>query len=141
MGATLTRHLPQPSLPKGRWRREVAGGLSFSGSSAWGPGAAITGSLREIRSEPGYRNRPMDTALAATGLIASLIVYLAYKVLYRPDFGIPVRRKLMSGGLHVRRDQFAEVPLWWSNLQVQRAIHNHWKETLRRNALGRPGAA
>lgn len=82
----------------------------------------------------------MDTALAVAGLIACLILYLAYKVLYRPDFGIPVRRKLVSAGLRVRRDQLAEVPLWWSNIQVQRAIRTHWKESLRRNAVG-PGAA
>jgi hypothetical protein len=68
-------------------------------------------------------------------LVSCLILYLAYKLFYRPDFGTPVRRRLLIRGLRVRRDQLAEVPLWWSNLQVQRAMRGHWKETLRRNVL------
>jgi len=81
----------------------------------------------------------METEFASAGLLASLVVYLAYKLLYHPDFGVPVRRRLLRLRLRVRRDQFAEVPLWWSDLQVERAIRVHWRESLRRNVL-RPGA-
>jgi hypothetical protein len=69
------------------------------------------------------------TALA--GLAGCLLVYLAYKLFYRPDFGMPVRRRLLARGIRFRRDQFAVVPVWWSDLQVQRAIRNHWKRSLR----------
>jgi hypothetical protein len=81
----------------------------------------------------------LQTDLAVAGLVACLLLYLAYKLFYHPDFGMPVRRRLLRRGIRVRRDQFAEVPLWWSNFQVQRAIRGHWKETLRRNVV-RPGS-
>jgi hypothetical protein len=71
----------------------------------------------------------VDTAVA--GLAACLLAYLAYKLFYRPDFGMPVRRRILTRGLRVRRDQFAVVPLWWTDLQVQRAISVHWKQSLR----------
>jgi hypothetical protein len=87
-----------------------------------------------------YRIHGMETEIAVAGLLGCLLVYFLYKILYRPDFGMPVRRRILTHGLRVRRDQFAEVPLWWSDLQVQRAIRVHWKESLRRNVI-RPGAA
>lgn len=68
-------------------------------------------------------------------LLAFLLVwvgiYVVYKITWRPDFGIPVRRRLLCSHLKVQRDQVAYVPLWWSNLQVQRAIKSHWRESLR----------
>jgi hypothetical protein len=70
-------------------------------------------------------------APAIAGLAACLLLYLAYKLFYRPDFGMPVRRRLLTRGLRVRRNQFADVPLWWTDLQVQRAISVHWKWSLR----------
>ena len=79
-------------------------------------------------------------ATLVLGLVACIAFYLAYKLLYRPDFGVPVRRRLLARRLRVRRDQLAEVPIWWSNLQVQRAIRGHWKRSLR-NTVSGPGAA
>jgi len=78
------------------------------------------------------------TAVAVVGLTVCLILYLAYKLFYRPDFGMPVRRRILTRRLRVRRDQFADVPLWWSDLQVQRAISVHWKQSLR-DTVNRPG--
>jgi hypothetical protein len=76
------------------------------------------------------------TAIAA--LAGCLLVYLAYKLFYRPDFGMPVRRRLFARGIRFRRDQFAVVPVWWSDLQIQRAIRGHWKRSLR-ETVTRPG--
>jgi hypothetical protein len=81
---------------------------------------------------------PVAAAVAAG--LGCLIVYLLVRVFHRPDFGVPVRRRLLRRGLRVRRDQFAEVPIWWSNLQVRRALTSHWKQSLRRNA-GRSASA
>ncbi len=78
------------------------------------------------------------TAIAA--LAVCLLLYLAYKLFYRPDFGMPVRRRILTRRLRVRRDQFADVPLWWSDLQVQRAISIHWKQSLR-DTVNRPVGA
>ena len=36
------------------------------------------------------------------------------------------------------RDQVAFVPLWWSDLQIQRAVSAHWKNTLRSSVAGAP---
>lgn len=71
----------------------------------------------------------LTTGVAA--LAGCLIVYLAYKFFYRPDFGMPVRRRILAVHIRVRRDQFAVVPVWWTNLQVQRAVRGHWKQSLR----------
>ncbi|MGD1033602.1 MAG: hypothetical protein ABR977_04135 [Candidatus Dormibacteria bacterium] len=76
------------------------------------------------------------TAIAA--LAGCLSLYLGYKLFYRPDFGMPVRRRLLARGIRFRRDQFAIVPVWWSDLQVQRAISGHWKRSLR-ETVTRPG--
>lgn len=64
-------------------------------------------------------------------LLGWVAAYLVYKVAWRPDFGLPVRRRLLCRRLTVQRDQVAFVPLWWSDLQIQRAIKMHWKNTLR----------
>jgi len=69
------------------------------------------------------------TGIAA--LAGCLIVYLAYKFFYRPDFGMPVRRRILAKHIRFRRDQVADVPVWWTNLQVQRAVRCHWKQSLR----------
>jgi len=137
-----------PSLPKGRRRRQVAGGPFFSSEPG---GDAITGSLRSNRTKVPYCCFAMEVPLLATMTLTSpvggtaiaalagcLLVYLAYKVLYRPDFGMPVRRRLLARGIRFRRDQFAIVPVWWSNLQIQRAISGHWKRSLR-ETVTRPG--
>ena len=64
-------------------------------------------------------------------LAGCLVIYFVYKLCYRPDFGLPVRRRLWARRLHVRRDQFADVPVWWSDFRVQRAIRGHLKQGLR----------
>src|ERR1700720_3046984 len=72
--------------------------------------------------------------LAALGaLIFWVVVYLVYKVVMtgRKDFGMPVRRRVLCKHLRVDHDQSAEVPIWWTDLQVQRAVRAHWRHTLR----------
>lgn len=66
-------------------------------------------------------------------LVLWLVVYLAYKVWMtsRRDFGVPVRRRLLARKLTVHEDQRADVPFWWTDLQVQRAVRSHWKRSLR----------
>ncbi len=77
---------------------------------------------------------PGDVYLAATGaLVCWVVVYLVYKVVMtgRKDFGMPVRRRLLCRHLRVDHDQSADVPIWWTDLQVQRAVRAHWRHTLR----------
>src|SRR5215471_6030816 len=66
-------------------------------------------------------------------LVVWLVVYLAYKVWMtsRRDFGLPVRRRLLAHKLTVLDNQRADVPFWWTDLQVQHAIRSHWKRSLR----------
>lgn len=141
-----------PSLPKGRRRRQVAGGPFFLASRSV-VAAAITGSLRSNRTKLLYCCYTMEVHLLATltpispasgtaiaALAGCLLLYLAYKLFYRPDFGMPVRRRLLARGIRFRRDQFAIVPVWWSDLQIQRAIRGHWKRSLR-EVMTRPGSA
>ncbi len=64
-------------------------------------------------------------------LLAWIVLYLLYKMFWRADFGLPVRRRLLSSGIRVERDQVAYVPMWWSDLQIQRAVSAHWKSSLR----------
>jgi hypothetical protein len=71
-------------------------------------------------------------------LLLCVVLYMVYKIIWHPDFGLPVRRRLFCRNLHVERDQVAFVPFWWSNVQVQRAIEKHWKETMRQSFPGRP---
>ena len=77
---------------------------------------------------------PGDVYLAATGaLVCWVVVYLVYKVVMtgKKDFGMPVKRKVLCKHLRVDPDQSAEVPIWWTDLQVQRAVRAHWRHTLR----------
>lgn len=80
---------------------------------------------------------PTATASLIGLLVAWVILYLLYKMVWPRDFGMPVRRRLICSHLHVERDQIAFVPLWWSDLQVHRALKAHWREALR-GALGDP---
>ena len=70
--------------------------------------------------------------LALVALVGWVILYVAYKLAWRRDFGLPVRRRIAARRLVVERNQVAYVPFWWSDLQVQRALNNYWKRTLRR---------
>ncbi|MGP8161326.1 MAG: hypothetical protein ACLQGJ_08940 [Candidatus Dormibacteria bacterium] len=79
-----------------------------------------------------------EVAPAIAVLAGCLVSYLAYKLFYRPDFGMPVRRRLLARRIRFRRDQFADAPMWWSDLQIQRAIRGHWKRSLR-DTVARPG--
>ncbi len=72
-----------------------------------------------------------DYLIAVAALAFCLLLYALYKLFFRVDFGVPVRRKLLARKLIVVRDQLAFVPFWWSNVQVQRAISSYWKEKLR----------
>ena len=92
--------------------------------------AMNTSLLASILTSNGF-----TTGVAA--LAGCLIVYLAYKFFYRPDFGMPVRRRILATHIRFRRDQVADVPVWWSNLQVQRAVRGHWRQSLR-DAVIRP---
>jgi hypothetical protein len=68
-------------------------------------------------------------------LLAGLIwilFYVVYKIGWRRDYGLPVRRRILAHRLTVVRNQVAFVPFWWSDLQIQRAINSYWKRTLRR---------
>lgn len=83
-------------------------------------------------STPGPFSETVYLALVAA-LVVWLVVYLAYKVWMtgRRDFGLQVRRRLLARKLTVHDDQHADVPFWWTDLQVQRAVRSHWKRSLR----------
>ena len=70
---------------------------------------------------------------AIAALVFWVILYLIYRVVMtgRKDFGMPVRRRLFALHLRVDRDQSADVPFWWTDLQIQRAVRAHWRQTLR----------
>jgi hypothetical protein len=70
---------------------------------------------------------------AIAALVLWVILYLIYRVVMtgRKDFGMPVRRRLFALHLRVDRDQSADVPFWWTDLQIQRAVRAHWRQTLR----------
>ncbi|MGD0834251.1 MAG: hypothetical protein ABSA40_07490 [Candidatus Dormibacteria bacterium] len=89
-------------------------------------------------SVAGLRLTTVQCGVLVATLLAFLALYLAYRVLYRPDFGMPVRRRLLVRGFRMRREEFAEVPIWWSALQVERAVRSHWKASLRMT-VRRPG--
>jgi hypothetical protein len=87
-----------------------------------------------ILSDIDIAGHPVNTALL--GIVLAFLVgwiaaYLIYKIFWRSDFGLPVRRRLLCSGLTIQRDQVAFVPLWWSDLQIQRAVSAHWKNSLR----------
>ncbi|MBV9101690.1 MAG: hypothetical protein JOZ46_02760 [Candidatus Dormibacteraeota bacterium] len=71
--------------------------------------------------------------IIALALVMWVVVYLLYKFVMtkRKDFGLPVRRRILCRKLRVDRDQSAEVPFWWTDLQIQIAVGSHWKQTLR----------
>jgi len=72
--------------------------------------------------------------LAAVGaLIFWVVVYLVYRVVMtrRKDFGMPVRRRIVCAHMRVDHDQSAEVPFWWTDLQVRHAVRAHWRQTMR----------
>lgn len=73
------------------------------------------------------------TQYAIIALVGWVILYLVYRVAWRRDYGLPVRRRLFARKLTVDRDQAAFVPFWWSDLQVQRALNGYWKRTLKRS--------
>ncbi|MFN2581890.1 MAG: hypothetical protein ABR498_04010 [Candidatus Dormibacteria bacterium] len=66
-------------------------------------------------------------------LVVWVIVYLVYKLVMtgKRDFGLPVRRRVFCRKLIVHGDQRADVPFWWTDLQVQRAIRSYWRRSLR----------
>ena len=72
-------------------------------------------------------------------LLMWIAIYLIYKVAFHADFGLPVRRRLLCRRLTVQRDQVAFVPLFWSDLQIQRAVRAHWKSSLRSTVAPGPG--
>lgn len=74
---------------------------------------------------------------ALAGLLGWVALYLLYKVCWRRDYGVPVRRRLLVRGLRVEREQLALVPFWWSDIQVQRALDGHWLRTMRRSVENR----
>lgn len=76
--------------------------------------------------------------LGTAALLGCLVLYLLYKVAWPRDFGVPVRRRLFCRRLRMVRDQLAIVPLWWSDIQIQRAVRAHWRETLQRGLPGSP---
>ena len=80
----------------------------------------------------GIKHDPRSVAIAVVGLLTCLIVYLAYKLAWHRDFGMPVRRRLLCRSMFIERDRVAFVPVYWSDVQVQRAIRGHWKESLRK---------
>ena len=82
----------------------------------------------------------VNTGYAIAALVGWVILYLIYKVAWRRDYGLPVRRKLLTRRLVVEREQIAYVPFWWSDLQVQRAIDAHWHRTLKQSFERRPVA-
>jgi len=72
------------------------------------------------------------TAYAVVALLGWIVLYLVYKVAWRRDYGMPVERRLTVRRLVVERNQVAYVPLWWSDIQIQRAIDRHFRESLQR---------
>ncbi len=79
----------------------------------------------------GHRVNTVLLGAVLAVLLAWIVVYLIYRTFWHADFGLPVRRRLLCVRLKVERDQLAFVPLWWSDLQIQRAVRAHWKSSLR----------
>ncbi len=71
------------------------------------------------------------------GLVSALLLWVVVYMLYRlvmtkrKDFGVPVRRRILCRKLRVDHDQSAEVPFWWTDLQIQLAVGAHWRQALR----------
>ena len=72
-----------------------------------------------------------DASLLDLGLLLALllwtILYMVYRIVWHPDFGLPIRRRVLCTHLRVEREQIAFVPFWWNNIQVQRAVNRHFK--------------
>jgi hypothetical protein len=86
---------------------------------------------------------PINTTLLSAVLaflLAWIVLYMLYKMFWRADFGLPVRRRLLCNSMSVQLDQVAFVPLWWSDLQIQRAVTAHWKKSLRSTVAPGPGS-
>jgi hypothetical protein len=66
-------------------------------------------------------------------LVAWAAVYLVYRIVMtrHRDFGMPVRRRLLCSHLRIHRDESAEVPIWWTDIQIARAVRAHWRDCLR----------
>ena len=86
---------------------------------------------------------PINTTLLSgvlAFLLAWIVLYMLYKMFWHADFGLPVRRRLLCTSMSVQGDQVAFVPLWWSDLQIQRAVTAHWKKSLRSTIAAAPGS-
>ncbi len=87
-----------------------------------------------LLSDIAIAGRPVNTALLMgmlAFLLAWIVVYMLYKMFWHADFGLPVRRRVLVRRMRIERDQVAYVPMWWSDLQIQRAVSAHWKKSLR----------
>lgn len=78
-----------------------------------------------------FKHDSRSSAIAIVGLLVCVLLYLVYKFAWRRDYGMPVRRRLFCKTMRIERDQVAFVPFYWSDMQVQRAIKVHWKQSLR----------
>jgi hypothetical protein len=56
----------------------------------------------------------------------------------RKDFGMPVRRRIFCRRLRVDRDEVADAPFWWTDLQVQHAVSLYWRHALRAPFISAP---
>jgi hypothetical protein len=76
---------------------------------------------------------PETLVIIVLALVMWVVVYMLYKTVMtkRKDFGMPVRRRILCKRLRVDKDQSADVPFWWTDLQIQIAIGSHWKQSLR----------
>jgi len=79
----------------------------------------------------GHRVNAVLLGAVLAFLLLWIVLYMVYKMAWHSDFGLPVRRRLLCTRLSVERDQVAFVPFWWSDLQIQRAVKAHWKQSLR----------
>jgi hypothetical protein len=102
---------------------------------------AVYSSDVDVLNDVVIAGHPINTALLSAilaFLLGWIVLYMLYKMFWRADFGLPVRRRLLSTRISVQGDQVAFVPLWWSDLQIQRAVSAHWKNTLRSSVAGAP---
>lgn len=73
-------------------------------------------------------------------LVLWVVAYVLYRIAMtrRKDFGMPVKRRILCRSLKVDRDEVAEVPFWWTDLQVQHAVSMYWRHSLRSPFLPPP---
>jgi len=77
---------------------------------------------------------PTPVYLAALAALAVwMLVYAVYRMTMTriKDFGMPIRRRIFCRRMRVVDDERAEVPFWWTDLQVQRAVKTYWRDVLR----------